>query len=461
LKIPDFLWTSGAAFLSALVLTPIIRDIFHAYNIVDRPGFRKVHAYPIPRLGGLSIALGYVIALVWAAGGTVPDTDSVLWKLLPGGCIILLTGMLDDFFNISAAYKLIGQVGAAAAAFASGFRIEAIGGFPLPLAVSLLVTILWLLLAMNALNLIDGLDGLCAGISFIGAGALYAVGRVQENVRLEQMMLPLMGGLLGFLCYNFSRATMFLGDSGSLLIGLLLGCGGILSVGQESTLTSTVPLMAIAVPIADLSLAVMRRSLSRRSLFSADRGHIHHRLLDRRYSPRRVVLILYVWAATGAIFAFVVGNPSWQRWQPFCVLAFCVVAWMGIRELRYSELTVAARRFFGRESTRDAEPSPLLAALEKSQTEDEWWDLLTAAAREAGWSDLLWIRDHSVRREQVFFSRAPLGWSFNLALSEGDSLQIHGSMPQTRAPLEILAFAEAVVRTFAARRQASDRPALS
>ena len=216
------LWPSGTAFIIALVLTPIIRDIFHAYNVVDRPGFRKVHAYPIPRLGGLAIAAAFTIALVRIAGSTpvpenaVSNADTLLWKLLPGAGVILLIGILDDFFNLPATYKLAGQVVAAAMAFWTGLRIETIGGFALPLVLSLPLTVFWLLLSMNAFNLIDGLDGLCAGMGFAGTAALLAAAWIQGNVPLQLATLPLIGALLGFLFYNFSRATMFLGDSGAL-----------------------------------------------------------------------------------------------------------------------------------------------------------------------------------------------------------------------------------------------------
>src|SRR5258708_5706411 len=124
---PEALWTSGAAFLLALVLTPIIRDIFHAYNIVDRPGFRKVHAYPIPRLGGISIGVSYAIALVRAAGG-LADGDLVLWKILPGAGVVLTVGILDDFLNLPARYKLAGQMLAATVAFWSGLRSGRLAG---------------------------------------------------------------------------------------------------------------------------------------------------------------------------------------------------------------------------------------------------------------------------------------------------------------------------------------------
>src|SRR6185369_6655805 len=153
---PEVLWTSGLAFVIALVLTPVIRDIFHAYNVVDRPGFRKVHAYPIPRLGGIAVAIAYVVALI-RVSETVRGGEDLLWMVLPGAGVILLTGVLDDFFNLPPIYKLGGQIVAAAIAFWSGIRIETIGSYPVPIWLSLGVAVFWLLLLMNALNLIDGL----------------------------------------------------------------------------------------------------------------------------------------------------------------------------------------------------------------------------------------------------------------------------------------------------------------
>ncbi len=243
----ELLWPLGTAFIIALVLTPIIRDIFHAYNVVDRPGFRKVHAYPIPRLGGLAIAVAYAIGLV-----RVSTDDALLWKLLPGAGVILLTGILDDFFNLPANYKLVGQVAAGAVAFWTGLRIETIAGVALPLVLSLPLTVFWLLLTTNAFNLIDGLDGLCAGMACVGSAALFVAASIQGNVALQQAALPLIGALLGFLFYNFSRATMFLGDSGALLIGFLAGCYGIMFMEHAPALDALAPLMALAVPLMDL-----------------------------------------------------------------------------------------------------------------------------------------------------------------------------------------------------------------
>ncbi len=460
----EVLWTSGTAFIIALVLTPIIRDIFHAYNLVDRPGFRKVHAYPIPRLGGISIGIAYATALA-RIPASVSDGEAILWKLLPGAGVILLTGILDDFFGLTVRYKLVGQVAAAAIAFWSGLRIETIAGVAVPIYLSSCITIFWLLLLMNALNLIDGLDGLCAGMGFVAAAALYAVALSEGNVSLEHAMLPLIAALLGFLFHNFNRATMFLGDSGALLIGFLIGCGGIMFAEHATPLSTIVPIMAIAVPLMDVVLSVARRFLTNRPIFMADRGHIHHRLLDAGLSPPRAVLVLCLWAMAGAIFAILATHPFWQPWLAFIVLAFCATAWAGVRQLRYSEFTVAAKLLIGGEFRKAVAGKVrirnLATALEQSKTEDEWWALLVTTAREAGWAGLLWTNDHSVRREQVFPSQTTPAWTFNMALSEHESLQIQGTLQPVRPAVEIMEFAQAVHGAFAARRRAWERSGLS
>jgi UDP-GlcNAc:undecaprenyl-phosphate GlcNAc-1-phosphate transferase len=401
----ELLWPLGTAFIIALVLTPIIRDIFHAYNVVDRPGFRKVHAHPIPRLGGIAIAAAYAIGLV-----RVSTDEALLWRVLPGAGVILLTGILDDFFNLPANYKLAGQLAAGAVAFWSGLRIDAIAGEALPLALSLPLTVFWLLLTTNAFNLIDGLDGLCAGMACVASAALFAAASIQGNVALQRAALPLIGALLGFLFYNFSRATMFLGDSGALLIGFLAGCYGIMFMERAPALDALAPLMALAVPLMDLSLSVVRRFMTNRPIFSADRGHIHHRLLDRGLTPRRVVLVLLRWALGGSVFALLLTYSSVFLWQGCILLGFCAMALAGIRQLRYSEFNVAAKLLMGggfRQTLQEKVRIRNLAdALERCATEEEWWDLLVQAAREAGWSGVAWIRDRTVQREQIFHKPA-------------------------------------------------------
>jgi UDP-GlcNAc:undecaprenyl-phosphate GlcNAc-1-phosphate transferase len=455
----EMLWPLGTAFIIALVLTPIFRDIFHSYNVVDRPGFRKVHAYPIPRLGGIAIALAFVIALIRS-----PDPGGVLWKLLPGASVIVLIGILDDFFALPANYKLAGQIVAAVVAFLSGLGIDALFGVSLPIVISFPLTVFWLLFTTNALNLIDGLDGLCAGIGLVGCTAFYAAGLIQGNGPLVYATPPLMGALLGFWFYNFSRATMFLGDSGALLIGFLAGSCGIMFNERTTAFGSLAPLMLLAVPLADASLSIVRRFILNRPIFAPDKGHIHHRLVDRFLTPRRAVLVLLLWATFGAVFGLLLSASAPVLWQGAIVVAFCATGWAGIKQLRYSEFKVAAKLLMGGEFRRTlaerARNQNLADALERCETEAGWWSLLVSAAREAGWFRLVWTRDRSVVREQVF-REAAAGWSLSLPLADDEFLRVEGGLDSTERQLDLMTFAQAVHASFAARRKAWERPAVS
>ncbi len=258
---------------------------------------------------------------------------------------------------------------------------------------------------------------------------------------------------------------MFLGDSGALLIGYLVGCYGSMYMERARDLGVLAPLMAIAVPVMDLSLSVVRRFMVNRPIFSADRGHIHHRLLDRGNPPRRVVLILLRWAMAGSFCALLLTLTSALLWQGLIVLGFGVTAWAGVRQLRYSEFNVAAKLLMGggfRQALQEkARIRNLADALGHCATEEEWWELLVLAGREAGWFRAVWIRDRSVRREQVFQSRAEPGWSLSLPLADTESLQIEGGIQSTGRPLDLMALAQAVHGSFAGRRLVWERPALS
>jgi UDP-GlcNAc:undecaprenyl-phosphate/decaprenyl-phosphate GlcNAc-1-phosphate transferase len=462
--ISDLEWTLAKTFLIALFLTPIVRDIFRAYNIVDRPGLRKVHAYPIPRLGGISIAAAFVIGLT----GLLPDS-ALAWKLLPGAAVIFATGILDDFFNLPPRLKLLGQILAAVIAFWSGLRI------PGPFLLSLILTMGWLLVATNAFNLVDGLDGLCAGVGLIATATLFfaarfEVGTLEGRVALEIATLPLAGALLGFLCHNFSRATMFLGDSGALLIGFLVGCYGLLWTAQTpSRVSMLAPVLACSIPLFDLFLSIARRFVQGRPIFSADRRHLHHRLLDRGLTKRRAVVVIYLWAACGSALALLLGYPGVDpRWHWVILALFCLTTYAGIRQLRYSEFKVAARLLIRGEFQRALQGKmriqDLADALERSPSEDEWWDKLACAARDAGWSAAQWRSRDSVRRETVFEGAAPPdapGWSFQVALGGDDAIRIDGTLQVTDSPLDLFAFAETVQRSFAARHRDWQQPELS
>ncbi len=470
------MWAAFKALLIALVLTPIVRDVFRAYNVVDRPGGRTVHAYPTPRVGGISIAIAYTAAVLAFLGpkDQLPDYYSAALTLLPGALIIFLTGLLDDFLNLRPTFKLLGQIAAAATVFALGLQIDSVAGFTLPLWLSLMCTIFWLLLSTNALNLIDGLDGLCAGMGFLAAMTLFAAGVIQGVPALTFTMLPLAGALLGFLFFNFNPATVFLGDSGALNIGFLLGCGGIIwknKPGGGGRIA--VPLLALSIPLLDLCVSIVRRSLKGQPIFSADRGHIHHRLLDSGLKTRRAALALYLMALPGIAAALVLSFRVTEVFQASVLAVFALIAGLGIVLLRYPEFEVAWGLLFRREFRRalagKVRLDQLRTALLRSKSDEDWWKILVHFCTQEGLVAVEWLCGAAAAREDStglpprkhVISSRPVVWSFQIPLEPDESLRVEGDLKHEREAFDLVAFSDIVTKTFPAHRRQHKLPAFS
>ena len=287
----------------------------------------------MPRLGGIAIALASACTLlmllrVESSVGMVVQAEPLrVLGLLGGALIVFVVGVLDDTRRVRALYKLYAQVAAATLAYLCGFRIDAIstslgnsvsmGIFGLP------VTILWIVGIVNAINLIDGLDGLAAGIVFF-AGRLttFVVAYISGNVLVAVVMASTLGAVVGFLFFNFNPARIFMGDSGSYFLGFLLGTSSIGGYKASTAVALLVPMIALGVPIFDTCFTVVRRFIERRPLFSPDRGHIHHRLLDMGLTHRRAVLTLYGVSIVFTVTAIAIsvgrelgrwGSRSWWR----------------------------------------------------------------------------------------------------------------------------------------------------
>ena len=451
----DLFWIAGKALLISLILTPIVRDIFRSYNMVDRPGHRKVHAYPIPRVGGIAIAIAYGVSLITGLG-----TDSVaslaVWKLLPAAAIVFLTGLLDDFVSLRPLFKIVGLVTAASVVFWSGLHVGDLANQPLPVWLDYPLTVFWLLLTSNALNLIDGLDGLCAGMGLMATLTLFFAAVLHHNTPLAHATLPLAAALLGFLCYNINPATVFLGDSGALLIGFLLGCYGMIWTQKSSTLLSMlVPLLALSIPLLDVSLSVLRRFLRRQPIFSADRRHIHHRLLDRGFSARQAVWVLYLFSALAAALALLSTSSLVGKYQDGVIGLFCIVAWIGIRQLRYSEFDLASHFLFGGGFKRALDGGlkldRLISELERARDEDSWWNSLVDCGVDLGLTEIRWDGQNGSRVRSLSPQKAS-PWSFRVWVTNTDSIQITGGLDETPASLDFMKFGETVRRTFCANR---------
>ncbi len=459
----ELLWLAGKAFVIALILTPIIRDISRSFNVVDRPGQRKVHAYPMPRVGGIAIAIAYGAALVilpGSAGGAMAISLRAVWNLVPGAALVFFIGLLDDFFSLKPVVKLLGLVVAASVVFFSGIHIGGIAAHSMAFWLDYPLTVFWLLLTSNALNLVDGLDGLCAGMGLMATLALFTAALIHGNHPLAFVTFPLAGALLGFLCYNVAPATVFLGDSGALLIGFLLGCYGMLWTEKASTLLSMlVPLLALSIPLLDVSLSVLRRFLRNQPIFSADRGHIHHRLLDRGLSPRQAVWVLYLFAALAGSLALLASSFAWQ-YQGFVILAFCVAAAIGIRQLRYPEFDIVGRLFrgeFQRAMNVKLKVESVASKLEAATNSDQWWTVLEQSASSLGLVTIRWNSAGAVR--EVRGSPTSPRWSFHVPIGPADFLELEGVFVANSPVFDLVGFAEIVVRTFPPSRAAGPQPA--
>ena len=389
---------SCLAFLFALFLTPLVRNAANRMGLVDKPdATRKFHLGHVPRVGGVSVALAYALAIgfIYVAPYRnvpfdIPGSVSAAMKLAPAAIVILLVGLADDIRGLRPWQKLLGQVAAAVLAYEAGFGIYVFRGQPMSDWLSPPVTVLWLVGCSNALNLIDGIDGLAAGVGVFAALTAFVAALLHNSLDLALVTAPLIGALIGFLRYNFNPASIFLGDSGSLLIGFLLGCFGAMWSQKSATLLGmTAPLIALAMPLLDTALAIGRRFLRRQPIFSADRGHIHHRLLDRGFTPRRVALLLYGACGLAAAVSLV-QDVGQDRFGGLIIILFCVAAWIGVQHLGYAEFGIASRLVL-RGSFRGMVNSQLRLRqfeqnLETGNSLDDVWKLIVAGAEEFGWS---------------------------------------------------------------------------
>ena len=321
--------------------------------------------------------------------------------------MIFATGLIDDLIGLKPWQKLAGQLGAAGIAYWAGVRVLGVVGVGHPGNWWVLpLTVFWLIACTNAFNLVDGLDGLAAGMGLVATLTLLTAALLRGNPALASVSVPLVGALIGFLCYNFNPATVFLGDSGAMLIGFLLGCfGAVWTEKADALISITVPLLALSIPLLDVSLAILRRFLRNQPIFSADRGHIHHRLIDRGLTPRRAVLVLYLVCAMAAALALLLTTPHAGRYFGFVMVAACGVVWLGIRQLRYAEFGLASRLLFGGELQRTLGGQMRLERLAEDVAqagdEEECWRLISTGARDFGFDSIRLSLRGSVREQAV------------------------------------------------------------
>ena len=300
-----YYWTFFCAFAVSVIATPLAREIARKLGVVDHPdGLRKIHRVPIPMAGGYAILLAFVVPLAWIfytspAGSVIPPKASgKITVLLSGALVALVMGALDDIYDLRPRWKILGQTVAASVVYFGGVRISGIsnpfGGRIVLGLFSFPVTVFWFLGCMNAINLLDGLDGLAAGVAFFAVltGVIVAVG--SGNVVAVILCLCLLGAIAGFLVYNFNPASVFLGDAGSMLLGFMVAALGLFGSSKAGTTVGLlIPFLALGLPVFDTAVSILRRWSERAPVAVADKGHVHHVLLRMGMSQRTAVLVLY------------------------------------------------------------------------------------------------------------------------------------------------------------------------
>lgn len=291
-----------------MILVPVVRKIAIAAGYYDAPGERKIHKHPIPRLGGIAIWLGFTLAL--GAIGLFQwhqELGSALPGVLAGGAIMFVLGLLDDLLNLSPYFKLIIQFLAALTAFALGVQVNTLdlpGAQLLVLnALSLPLTIFWLVGLSNAMNFIDGVDGLAAGVTVLSALTLTVVALFTNQPSSALLASLLAGASLGFLAFNFHPAKIFMGDSGALFCGFVLASIAVTGVLKTKVVVMMLPMFVLSVPILDITFSVFRRLVMGKNPFLPDADHIHHQFLKAGMGQVRAVTYLYTLCVLGGLIA--------------------------------------------------------------------------------------------------------------------------------------------------------------
>ena len=293
----------SVAFLFSLIATPLARRLALSIGLMDHPDtHRKLHREPIALCGGIAILFSMIatlgVCLITNFEFATVFTGHVyeVASMAIGSVAIVLLGVLDDRFGLRGRQKLAGQVIICLSIIAFGFKINSISVFGMPLQLGLLaipITLGWLLLSINSVNLIDGADGLCSSVGWISFAALSAIGWYTGNPMESLVAAAMAGALLGFLIFNLPPAKVFLGDAGSMLIGLVLGVLAMRSwLTEESPISIAVPIVLMSIPLFDSGMAIVRRKLTGRSVFTVDRGHLHHNLMLFGIKNRWLVCVI-------------------------------------------------------------------------------------------------------------------------------------------------------------------------
>ncbi len=315
-----YFWAFAVALLVSLFVMPAVILLAEKTGAMDAPNARKVHKKPIPRIGGLGIYAGFMAAIIFVAlkFGLDGEQFRETVGLLVSGSIIVGIGLVDDYKNLPAKLKLLGQIFAAMVlVFGFGVRIDFVtdpfGDYIYLEQIAIPATLFWLDGLTNTVNLIEGLDGLAAGVAAIASVTILLIALEQNFVLVAVLTAALAGAAVGFLRYNFHPAKIFMGDTGSMFLGFMIA--GISVTGAVKSVVAialVVPIFALGLPILDTTFAIVRRLRGGVPIFKPDKGHLHHRLLNVGFTQRQAVLLMYVISALLGLSAIALTAVSYQ-----------------------------------------------------------------------------------------------------------------------------------------------------
>jgi UDP-GlcNAc:undecaprenyl-phosphate GlcNAc-1-phosphate transferase len=350
-EIPLYLLGLVVAACSSAALTFVVREFARRAGLVDPCNERKVHVNPVPRIGGVAIVLAVAVTMtaIMALYGQRPiaETGRGLATVIGGALAVHIVGLIDDVRPMRARWKFLAQVVIACGVFIAGVRVSTlslpfVGVVELGGVIGMLFTVVWFVGITNAFNLIDGLDGLAAGAALFALTTMFVVASLNGLVGAATVTIILAGATAGFLFFNFHPASIFLGDSGSLFLGFMLAGIGLLGSQKSPTVIAVaIPIVSLGLPVLDTTLAVARRFLRGQPIFTADRAHIHHRLLSLGHSPRRVALLLYSACALLGLSGMLLVNDS--AYVAVLLLVIGLGVGLAVQRLRYYEFEELAR----------------------------------------------------------------------------------------------------------------------
>ena len=340
------------SFITSFVCVPMTIKLAKKVGAIDYPNERRVNVRPIPRIGGIAVIIGFVVAVVFLIttmaiqGDLNLEEENMKMKLigfLLGAIVLCSAALFDDIKNLKPWMKFLAQLIAAGVVVGFGVRIDSFNNIEIPMWASIAITIFWIVGIINAINLIDGLDGLSSGISLISCLCLLIIFATNFSPILSIILVTaLAGSITGFLPFNIHPAKTFIGDVGAQFLGYALAVIAIFGVAKTVTLFVLIaPILILGLPIFDTAFAIIRRLVKGKSIkavFQADRGHLHHRLMDKGFTQKQSVTILYGLSATLGMSAIILIDDNWQKALAFLIVSAVVIllGYKGVKAYRKS-----------------------------------------------------------------------------------------------------------------------------